>query len=133
MPNKRANSRREAAIAHLAARQHGVVTTGQLLVAGVLRSGITGRVKSGRLHRIHRGVYAVGHPNIGSEGRWMAAVLACGDRAVLSHRSAAALWGILPFGQTGLIDVTVRGDAGRRRRNGIRLHRSRVLSPVDLT
>lgn len=61
----------------------------------------------------------------------MGAVLAAGDRAVLSHRSAAALWGILPPGQ--VIEVTVSGGGGRRRRQGIRLHRSLTLSQADST
>lgn len=131
MPKKRAKGGRDAAISRIAARQHGVVTTEQLLNAGVLPSGVTDRLAAGRLHRIHRGVYALGHPNIGNKGRWMAAVLAIGGRAVLSHRSAAALWGIsLP---PELIEVTVPGDGGRRRRNWIRLHRSLTLSPADVT
>jgi very-short-patch-repair endonuclease len=81
------------------------------------------RVRAGRLHRIHRGVYAVGHPGLSNEGRWMAAVLACGEGAVLSHRSAAELWGLLKVGN-GPIDVTVPGAAGRKHHRGIRLHRS---------
>jgi very-short-patch-repair endonuclease len=139
MPNKGANSGREAAIARIAARQHGVVTRTQLLAAGLLPSGISDRVSAGRLHRIHRGVYAVGHPNIGNEGRWMAAVLTCGKGAVLSHRGAGALWGILRprpehDGESlGPVDVTVPGDGGRKRRGGIRLHRSTTLFPADVT
>jgi very-short-patch-repair endonuclease len=131
MPKKRAEGGSDAAISRIAARQHGVVTTEQLLSAGVLPSGVTDRVKAGRLHRIYRGVYAVGHPNIGNQGRWMAAVLAIGAPAVLSHRSAAALWGILAPAQ--MIEVTVPGGGGRRPRHGIRLHRSVTLSPPDVT
>jgi hypothetical protein len=56
---------------------------------------ISERVKGGRLHRIHRGVYAVGHRAPSWHGRWVAAVLACGDCAVLSHHFAAALWKLL--------------------------------------
>jgi very-short-patch-repair endonuclease len=126
-----ANQRRDVAIARIASRQHGVLSVEQLLIAGVPRSGITRRLAAGRLHRIHRGVYAVGHPNIGDEGRWMAAVLACGEGAALSHRSAAALWKIGPVPSSS--DVTVRGSGGRAIRKGIRLHRSRTLSPTDLT
>jgi predicted transcriptional regulator of viral defense system len=140
MPNESARTRPERAIADLAARQHGVITTAQLCAHGVLRSGITDRVRAGRLHRVHRGVYALGHPNVSNEGRWMAAVLACGAGAALSHRSAAVLWGMLPTGaaahrrvQAGPIDVTIAGDAGRRVRQGIRLHRSLTLFPDDLT
>src|SRR3954463_11506208 len=87
---------RDVALASVAARQHGVITTAQVLGAGIHSSGITKRIAAGRLHRIHRGVYAVGHYRLSDEGRWMAAVLACGKHAVLSHRSAGRLWGILP-------------------------------------
>lgn len=80
----------------------------------------------GRLHRIHRGVYAVGHPGISRYGRWMAAALACGEGAAVSHRSAAELWGLLrPIG--GPVDISVPGDAGRARRSGIRLRRRVAL------
>jgi hypothetical protein len=84
----------DAAIAMLAAHQHGVVSRGQLRELDCSRHAIDRRVRAGRLHPLHRGVYAVGHPKISREGHWMAAVLACGEDAVLSHRSAAALWGI---------------------------------------
>ena len=131
MPRKLANKRLDVSIAKIAARQHGVITTSQLEAAGVLSSGISDRVRAGRLHRVHRGVYAVGHPNIGNEGRWIAAVLACGEGAVLSHRSAAALWKIGPVAP--VIEVTVAGGGGRATRKGIRVHRSRTLSPADLT
>lgn len=115
-----------------------MITRAQLRTHGVLPSGISDRVSAGRLHRLHRGVYAVGHAALGNEGRWMAAVLACGEGAVLSHRSAAALWGFLPLerpgvGPRGPADVTVSGSSGRRKRNGIRLHRSRTLSTADVT
>jgi predicted transcriptional regulator of viral defense system len=84
----------DAAIAELATRQHGVVALAQLTALGLGPSGARDRVASGRLHRIHRGVFAVGHPLLGRRGRLMAAVLACGPGAVLSHRSAAALHGL---------------------------------------
>jgi predicted transcriptional regulator of viral defense system len=80
-------------IGRIAARQHGVVTQAQLLASGLSPSGISRRVAAGRLTRIHRGVYAVGHPGLSQHGRWVAAVLACGEGAVLSHRSAAACGG----------------------------------------
>jgi very-short-patch-repair endonuclease len=131
MPKKHAKDGADPAVARLAARQHGVVTTRQLLLAGVLHSGIHDRQLSGRLHRIHRGVYAVGHTSIGNEGRWLAAVLACGNSAVLSHRSAGALWGIGPV--PAVVEVTVPGSGGRAVRKGIRLHRSTTLSPADVT
>jgi very-short-patch-repair endonuclease len=119
----------DIAIATLAASQHGVVSTGQLLDAGLAASTITERVKEGRLHRLHQGVYAVGHPGVSSEGRWMAAaaVLACRANAALSHRSAAALWKLLPPSR-GPVDVSVPSRAGRSRRAGIRVHRCFTLA-----
>jgi very-short-patch-repair endonuclease len=134
-----ANRGRDAAIARLAGNQHGVVSAAQLRAAGLLPSRVADRVAAGRLHRIHRGVYAVGHSNLGNEGRWMAGVLACGEGAVLSHRSAGALWGILRLGgrheeQSHCpVDVTIPRDGGRKRRRGIRVHRSLTLCPADLT
>jgi very-short-patch-repair endonuclease len=86
----------DAAIAALAERQHGVVARWQLFALGLSRREIGTRLQCGRLHLLHRGVYAVGHRALTQRGRWMAAVLAAGPGAVLSHRSAAALWGIRP-------------------------------------
>jgi very-short-patch-repair endonuclease len=143
MPKERDKPGSDRAIAQVAARQYGVITTGQLLGAGLLPSGITDRACAGRLHRIHRGVYAVGQPRLSDHGRWMAAVLACGEGAVLSHQSAAELWGISrrdrrPMkgggrGEAGRVDVTVPGTAGKRRRSGISLHRSSTLTASDCT
>ena len=90
------------------------------------------RVRRRRLHRVHRGVYAVGHTGLSIEGRWMAAVLAAGRGAVLSHGSAAAHWGLLrPF--RDVVDVSVPSHAGRRRREGIRIHRRAALKPSEVT
>jgi very-short-patch-repair endonuclease len=113
-------------IARIATRQHGVVTTAQARSAGLNDEGIRRRVASGRLHRVHRGVYAVGHRRLTFEGRCMAAVLALGDGAAVSHRSAAALWRMLPPHE-GPIEVTVPGDGGREKRKGIKTHRSSTL------
>ena len=113
-------------IAGLAGRQHGVVGRAQLLAAGVGPEAIKHRVRAGRLHPLYRGVYAVGHRVLAQRGRWMAAVLATGG--VLSHRSAAALWGIRPW--AGRIDVTTRW--ARRRQSGLLLHRA-VLPPDETT
>lgn len=85
----------DAAIGRMAGRQHGVVTSVQVEAAGIDKDGIAWRVRTGRLHRLHRGVYAVGHRSLSWRGRWLAAVLAAGDGAVLSHTSAAALWQFL--------------------------------------
>ena len=131
MSNKRATPSVEAGLTRLASRQHGVVSLTQLTAAGLHRSAIVRRTGKGLLHRVHRGVYAVGHTGLSNEGRWMAAVLACGEGAVLSHRSAAALWTIAPL--PGVIEVTVPGDAGRRPRDGIRVHRSITLLPSQTT
>jgi very-short-patch-repair endonuclease len=95
-------------------------------------AGITRRVRAGRLHRLYRGVYAVGHRRISREGHWLAAVLACGAGAVLSHRSAAALWGIRPQ-SSGPIEVTVPTMGGRTKRPGLLIHRSTCLGPSETT
>jgi very-short-patch-repair endonuclease len=119
-------------VAEVAARQHGVVTTAQLRDLGLVSEAVTRRVQAGRLHRLYRGVYAVGHTNVSRHGRWLAAVLACGPGAVLSHRSAAALWEIRPQ-SSGPIELTVPGSAGRARRSGLVLHRSQCLEPGETT
>jgi hypothetical protein len=85
----------EQVIGALAQTQHGVVSRQQLLALGVGRRVIDLRVKRGYLHEFHRGVYVVGVRRISRKGRWMAAVLACGDGAVLSHRAAASLWRLM--------------------------------------
>jgi len=89
--------------------QHGVVTRAQLIERGLSAKAIAHRVRSGRLHRLGRGVYAVGRPDVGQYGRWMAAVLSCGPEALLSHRSAAALWGIAKSSREMEIEVVVPG------------------------
>jgi hypothetical protein len=119
-------------IAALAARQHGVVTRSQLLVLGLSDAAIDRSARSGRLHRLYRGVFSVGHTVLTVEGRWMAAVLAGGNGAVLSHATAAAAWDLRPIG-AGAIHITVPGHAGRGRRTGVRIHRSATLEPRDTT
>ena len=114
----------DAEIARRAAAQGGVVSHAQLRAAGLSPEAIKRRVWSGRLHALHRRVYAVGHEAVGREGRRWAAVLALGD-ACLSHGSAAAAWGITAA--PAAIHVTVRGRAGLRSRDGIRVHRPRAL------
>src|SRR5215218_7778626 len=125
MPNK--SDTINAAISRIAARQHGVVTARQLATVGLGRPAITERVSSGRLHRIHRGVYAVGHRGLSGHGRWMAAVLACGEGAALSHGSAATLWGLLrPI--DGPTHVSISSTSGRSSRRGIHIHRCPSLA-----
>lgn len=114
------------AVWDLVRRQHGVVARSQLLALGIGSRSIEHRVAKGRLHPLWRGVYAVGRPEVTQEGRWMAAVLASGPTALLSHRSAAALWGIAPVPRAGSIDVIA--DVFRRRA-GVRVHRRRDLRP----
>ena len=118
----------DALVAEWATKRHGVVTTVALLAAGLSEAGIGRRVSTGRLHRLHRGVYAVGHAAVSFEGRCLAAVLAVGDGAALSHRSAAELWGIVPRAK-GPIHVTMPSTSGCRSRPGLIIHRSRTLAP----
>jgi len=114
----------DVSLARLAGRQHGVVSRGQLVAIGFDRGTIDRRVQGGRLHRLYRGVYAVGHTVLSSHGRRLAAVMACGEGAVLSHRSAAALWGLHPSAATRT-DVTVSHTSGVRSTARIAVHRSR--------
>ena len=113
-------------IARVAARQHGVITYEQLIRVGLTEAGIRRRVGAGRLHRLHRAVYAVGHAGISRRGRWKAATLALAPEAWLSHRSAAELWGLLKE-IDGPIHVTLASRSGRRRRTGLRIHRPHSL------
>jgi very-short-patch-repair endonuclease len=106
-------------LAGIAAPQHGVVTRSQLLSAGFSAGDIAYRTRIGRLIRVHRGVYAVGHLPPSPHAKSMAAVLACGPDAVLSHRSAGALYGLIRY--HGTPEVTVPGN---RRHPGITVHRS---------
>jgi very-short-patch-repair endonuclease len=110
----------DRSIADLARRQHGVVARNQLDALGLTRRAIGRRIDRGWLHGVHRGVYAVGHLALTRNGRYMAAVLACGDGAALSHFSAAVLWGILDD-RGGPIHVTVEGN---RVCPGVIVHRS---------
>ena len=110
-------------ISELAKLQHGVVAYRQLIALGVARREVDHRAVRGRLHRVHRGVYAVGPAALSLKGRWMAAVLAAGPGAVLSHRTAAALWELRPQ-RSGPIQVTAPGR--RRGPRDIRLHRAEL-------
>jgi very-short-patch-repair endonuclease len=115
----------------LVERQHGVVSRRQLLELGLSSEAIQHRIARGRLHPLWRGTYAVGRAPVSRRGRWMAATLCCGAGAVLSHETAAALWGIREQ-RRGPIHVTVPAgrDGGRR---GIVVHRRRVLGASDLS
>lgn len=108
------------------------MTSAQLAEAGIDKDGIAWRVRTGRLHRLHRGVYAVGHRSLSWRGRWLAAVLAAGDGAVLSHTSAAALWQFLrPIPRP--VHILLGAAVSRRPRPGLQLHRSRTLTPSHIT
>jgi very-short-patch-repair endonuclease len=113
-------------IADLADGQHGVVARRQLLALGLGREAIAVRLRTGRLHQLHRGVYAVGHRVLSQEARWMAAVLFVGPGAVLSHRSAAALWRIRGA-LSGAIEVTTPRKSRSRRA----IHRHFAALPAD--
>jgi very-short-patch-repair endonuclease len=118
-------------IAELAARQHGVVSLCQLLALGLTHQAVSKRCATGRLHRIHRGVYAVGHSLLTPDGHRMAAVLACGDGAVLGHHAAGRAWGLLGGGPA-VIDV-IRQGRGSRSLPGINAHSARTLDARDVT
>jgi hypothetical protein len=117
-------------VAELAATQWGVVTLADLHRCGLSRDAAATRVTTGRLHRVHRGVYAVGHPRLPFEGRLFAATAACGPTAVVSHLSAAALFGFMDRDDR-YPGVKVVGTTTRVHR-GIRVHRTRSLPPDDL-
>jgi very-short-patch-repair endonuclease len=115
----------DAVLARLAARQHGVVGRRQLLAAGIAPSMVNRRVDSGHLVPLHRGVYAVGHARLTRDGYWMAAVLAAGPGALLSHRDAAALHGLRPPGDHRRTHVTTPARAASTPK--LQLHRTTVL------
>lgn len=120
----------DARVALLAAEQDGVVSLAQLRACGLSSDAITTRVRSGRLHRLYRGVYAVGHPAVSERGRLRAALLACGASAVLSHFSAAAFWGLVE--QSGRLPQVTVTDGSGRAIPGVRVHRRRALPAADV-
>jgi predicted transcriptional regulator of viral defense system len=124
---KRSTHSSDGAIAALAAGQHGVVSVAQLLDAGLSRDAIDIRARSGRLHRLYRGVYAVGHTALTQRSRELAAVLSCGRHAVLSHRSAGARLGLVR--SPAWIEVTA--PRACKPRAGVVVHRSRRLHPEE--
>lgn len=119
---------REVRIAETATAQHGLIALRQLLGLGLSRRAVTKRVASGRLHRIHRGVFAVGHRDLTHRGWMMAAVLACGAAAVLSHRPAGAEWNLLSW--SGAAEVLV--PSARRGPDGV-IVRSASLPADEIT
>jgi len=119
----------EGVLARLAHRQHGVVSIRQLTGdIGYSRHAVSRAVKAGRLHPLHRGVYAVGHTNLSPHGQCLAGVLACGDGALLSHYSAAWLWGMV---KGSPVPVEVTTPIPRKLHVPVRRHHSRILTGDD--
>ena len=125
------DTRPDVRVAQRAGEEWGVLSLHELRECGLSRSAVAVRVRNGRLHPMHRTVYAVGHANPPVEGRFLAAVKACGPGAVLSHLSAAALWGLVRWDHRHP-EVTVIGR-GTRVHHGLRVHRTRMLEPPDIT
>jgi hypothetical protein len=123
MTGKKHTAERRERLMRLAARQHNVVSRNQMRKLGFSDKAIDHALASGRLHRVFRSTYAVGHPTVNGRGRLKAAALACGDGAVISHRSAGALLGLLDKGPV-VIDVIAPLERGRKI-DGIRFHRVR--------
>ena len=119
-----------AQLARLAARQHGVVTAAQLRELGLTHQAISARADTGALHRVHRGVYAVGHQRLSERGAYMAAALAAGDGAALAGLSAAALW---QAWRRKVREIHVLVPRHRRPQPGFRLHLTRHLHASDVT
>lgn len=122
-------TRRERELGALASDQHGVVTRLQLLDAGLSARTIERRVERRQIRRLHRGVYSLDMGPLSPRGAWLAAVLACGRGAVLSHRSAAALWGLMPFRRREPVEVTCAIGRGRK---GIVVHEGGI-HPIEWT
>ena len=130
MRGQSTSRRADRIIATLAAKQNGVAARWQLLQAGVTARQIGLRLESGRLHEIHRGIYLVGHvvpPPLALE---QAALLACGETAVLSHRSAANLWGVLPYPASAAVWITIPPERTTQRPR-ITIRRA-PLAPRDI-
>jgi very-short-patch-repair endonuclease len=119
----------DLAVSRLADAQYGIVARPHLAALALGPSAIDRRIRAGRLRPLHRGVYALGHRQLRREAFWLAAVLACGPGAVLSHASAGALWGLRASSATR-IDVTA---ARCRRRPRIRIHRAAHCDAAEIT
>jgi hypothetical protein len=120
---------RDSSCTQLAAEQYGVLSVGELHACGLNGDAITRRVARGWLHRVYVGVYAVGHPALTPEGRWLAAVKACGSGALLSHTAALMLYGLLALDDRRP-EVTLPIVANRKP-PGVKVHRTRTLPPGD--
>jgi very-short-patch-repair endonuclease len=122
----------EEAIHTLAGRQHGLLARWQLLRIGLGEDAIDHRLRTGRLVKVQRGVYALGHAQLRREGNLLAMVLRFGDGAAVSHRSAAALWGIRPW-SGAFVEITRRGPGGTVKLRGRLVHRCIELPDDELT
>ena len=122
------STRPDVRLSRLAAAQWGVLSLDELRQCGLSRNAV-GRVRNGWTHPLYRGVYAVGHTNLPPEGRFLAAVKACGPTAVLSHFSAAALYGLVRWDDR-FPEVTT---TTARTHKGIRVHRSSKRDVRDVT
>jgi very-short-patch-repair endonuclease len=119
-------------LAWLAAQRAGVVGHQRALAAGLTAATLQRRLAVGALHRVHHGVYAVGHVALADAGWWHAALEACGEGAVLSHLSAARHWRLLPAAPVRPVHVTVSRQDGPRRRPGIVAHRPLAFPARDV-
>jgi hypothetical protein len=117
-------------VARLAGDEWSALSLDELRACGLSEDMIATRVRRKQLHRLHQGVYAIGHPNIPLEGRFLAAVKACGPGAVLSHFAGAALWAMVEWDERR-IDVTVN-DTTPRTHAGVHIHRTRYLEATDV-
>lgn len=120
-------------IIELARGQHGVFSTAQLEAADISWEAARSRREGDWLRRLHPGVYCLAGSVLSHRGRWLAAVLAAGCGAALSHLDAAALWRLIPPSADGPVHVSVPSVGGRRRRQGIVVHRCRTLPADELT
>ena len=119
----------DALIAAIAARQHGAISTAQLVRAGLGYRGISKRAANGRLHRKYKGVYAVGQPRLSRQGEWMAAILGCGPGSYLASLNAAVHMKLWRRRVTGIHVLAPR----ERKLRGVRVRTYRRLDPRDVT
>lgn len=133
MGDRRDTNGVDDALARFAGLRHGVFELGEVAPLGLTKQMAWKRVTAGRLWRLYLGVYSIVPPQLlRLEGHWLAAVLACGPGAVLSHMHAAALWD-LRRASSGATHITVPSTAGRARREGITIHRTSTLLPSQTT
>jgi hypothetical protein len=128
LDHRREKAAWERRIVEFARAHHDVIDLGELADLGLSPRAVQDRARQLRLYRKYHGVYALGRPDLPPRGEWFAAVKACGEGALLSHRSAAALLDLLRW--SGAVHVTIPRRSALTHR-GIRIHRSTCLTPVD--